>query len=135
MLKLGGQELILNSTVISVANLDGEGLVSGLSGRITAVDSGNWNATLTGSLSSISFSGTTTLSGAYTVPTFTVLSGAKVVLNQNWSPDEGGNIGSATRLSGNLTVQSGAIVQVTSTDNIERGLSIGGNLTNNGLIR
>ena len=80
-------------------------------------------------------SGTTTIAGSYDVANIQILSGATVNANESYRANEIDGITSATKLSGNLTIQENGVLQSHYQDNLEHGMLVGGNLENNGIIQ
>ena len=132
-MNLSDREIIARSR-IELGSLAGSGKISGTGSSILATG-GDFNATVGGNYSSIAFSsGTTTLSGSYSAPNTTILSGAIVNAAQVFESNGSGII-SAAKLAGNLTIQPNGVLQSAIYDRIEHGVIISGNLVNNGTVK
>ncbi|MDD2516364.1 MAG: hypothetical protein PHF26_04070, partial [Candidatus Gracilibacteria bacterium] len=94
------------------------------------------NSNISGSLALLEFSGgTTNIVGSYEALRTIVYSGAVMNVNQAWGYDSTNGITSAVKLSGNLEVREGGILQAAYKGNgSNNGLLVNGNLTNNGKI-
>ena len=84
---------------------------------MTAISNGSWNTVLTGSLSSITFSGATVLSGSYSAISTTVLSGAVVNFDQSYLTGDIDETANSTKLYSNLIVQPNGLLQATVSHN------------------